>query len=71
MYEKIQKLLDENNLTAYKVSVETGISQTAFSNWKVGRTKPELKSLITLSKYFNVPIEYFTEGGAENDKTRT
>ena len=61
MYEKIQKLLDKENKTAYQVSIDTGISQTAFSNWKTGRTKPELKSLKKLSNYFNVPIEYFLE----------
>ena len=61
MYEKIQRLLDERKETAYQVSVATGISQTAFSNWKSGRTKPELGSLRILSKYFGVPLEYFLE----------
>lgn len=59
MYKRIQKLLDQENKTAYQVSIDTGISQTAFSNWKSGRTKPELESLKKLSAYFNVPIEYF------------
>lgn len=61
MYEKIQRLLDERKETAYQVSAATGISQTAFSNWKSGRTKPELGSLLILSKYFGIPIEYFLE----------
>ena len=61
MYKRIQKLLDQENKTAYQVSIDTGISQTAFSNWKAGRTKPELESLKKLSAYFNVPIEYFLE----------
>lgn len=65
MYEKIQKLLDENCETAYRVAAKTGISQTAFSNWKVGRTKPEIASLIKLSNYFDVPIEYFLEENAD------
>ena len=62
MYEKIQKLLTEKGETAYQVSIATGISQTAFSNWKAGRSKPELESLVSLSKHFGVPIEYFLEG---------
>lgn len=61
MYEKIQKLLDKNNETAYQASLATGISQTAFSNWKSERTKPEIESLKKLSKHFDVPIEYFLE----------
>lgn len=61
MYKKIQKLLKKHNKTAYQAAMETGISQTAFSNWKSGRTKPDLGSLYTLSKYFDVPIEYFLD----------
>lgn len=61
MYKKIQKLLEQESKTAYQVSMDTGISQTAFSNWKAGRTKPGLESLKKLSVYFNVPIEYFLE----------
>ncbi len=61
MYEKYQALLAEKNKTSYQVSKETGISQTAFSNWKSGRSEPSLESLSKLSKYFGVPIEYFLE----------
>ena len=61
MYEKYRALLDKENETSYQVSKETGISQTAFSNWKSGRSKPGLESLNKLSKYFGVPIEYFLE----------
>lgn len=61
LYEKYQVLLDRNNKTSYQVSKETGISQTAFSNWKTGRCAPSIESLRKLAKYFNVPIEYFTE----------
>ncbi len=61
MYEKYQALLAKENKTSYQVSKETGISQTAFSNWKTGRSEPGLESLSKLSKYFGVPIEYFLE----------
>lgn len=61
LYEKYKKLLDKSNKTSYQVAKETGISQTAFSNWKSGRSEPGLESLSKLSKYFNVPIEYFLE----------
>lgn len=65
LYEKYQALLDRNNKTSYQVSKETGISQTAFSNWKAGRCKPSLDSLQKLAKYFSVTIEYFAESGTE------
>jgi transcriptional regulator with XRE-family HTH domain len=61
LYEKYRALLDKSNKTSYQVSKETGISQTAFSNWKSGRSEPGLESLKKLSDYFGVSIEYFLE----------
>lgn len=61
MYEKYESLLLKNNKTSYQVSKDTGISQTAFSNWKNGRNEPNLDSLKKLARYFDVPIEYFLE----------
>lgn len=61
MYKKFQTLLDKTNKSTYQVSKETGISQTAFSNWKVGRSKPSVESLCKLAKYFGVSIDYFLE----------
>lgn len=61
MYEKFKALLDKTNKTTYQVSKDTGISQTAFSNWKSGRSEPGLESLKKLASYFNKPIEYFLE----------
>ena len=61
MYKKFTELLDKTNKTAYQVSKDTGISQTAFSNWKSGRSEPGLDSLKKLADYFNVSIEYFLE----------
>lgn len=61
MYKKFSELLDKTNKTAYQVSKDTGISQTAFSNWKAGRSEPGIESLKKLANYFDVPIEYFLE----------
>ena len=61
MYEKFIDLLNKTNKTAYQVAKDTGISQTAFSNWKTGRTKPNLESIKKIADYFGVPIEYFLE----------
>lgn len=61
MYEKFKALLDKTNKTTYQIAKETGISQTAFSNWKAGRSEPSLESLKKLASYFGKPIEYFLE----------
>ena len=57
LYKKFQALLEKKNKTVYPVSKETGISQTAFSNWKSGRSTPSIESLKKLSAYFEVAIE--------------
>lgn len=65
MYKKFQDLLDKTNKTTYQVAKDTNISQTAFSNWKSGRSGPSLESLRKLAKYFDVPIEYFLDKEGE------
>ena len=61
LYEKYQALLEKNNETSYQVAKKTGISQTAFSNWKAGRSEPNVDSLKKLADHFGVPMEYFLE----------
>lgn len=67
MYPKLSELMEQRGETAYQVSKATGISQTAFSNWKAGITRPSAKSLATLAKYFNVSMEYFMEEVRERE----
>lgn len=59
MYEKFVKLLEENNVTAYRVAKDTGISSVVFSEWKKGKSNPKVDKLKVLAKYFGVEIDYF------------
>lgn len=61
MYEKYVTLRDKRNVTDYRVSIDTGITKSTFSDWKSGRSKPKLDKLLILAKYFDVPVEYFAE----------
>ena len=61
MYEKYVALRDERNVTDYRVSVDTGITKSTFSDWKNGRSNPKFDKLLILAKYFDVPVEYFAE----------
>ena len=61
LYKKFQALLEKTDKTVYQISKETGISQTAFSNWKSGRSTPSLESLKKLLVYFGVAIEDLLE----------
>jgi transcriptional regulator with XRE-family HTH domain len=59
MYKRFAALLVKNNSTAYKVSKNTGITQTTLSNWKKGKSTPKIDKLMKLADYFDVSIEYF------------
>ena len=61
MYERIQRLLDERNMTPNQLSKEVDIAQSSLSDWKTGRSKPKVDKLQILAEYFDVPITYFTD----------
>ena len=59
MYEKYVELRNSKNLTDYRISEDTGIPKSTFSDWKSGRSKPKVDKLKILANYFGVSIEYF------------
>ena len=54
-----QKLLDERGATAYQVSKATGISTGSLTDWKKGRSSPNIENLQKIADYFGVTIDYF------------
>ncbi|MFR3686468.1 MAG: helix-turn-helix domain-containing protein [Enterococcus sp.] len=67
MYEVFEQLLQKYNVTSYKVSKETGVTQTALSNWKSGRSTPTTKTLQKIADYFGVTIDYLMTGEEKED----
>ena len=61
LYEKYVELRNSKNLTDYRISEDTGIPKSTFSDWKSGRSKPKIEKLKILANYFGVSIEYFLE----------
>ena len=61
MYEKYVELRDKKHVTDYRLSVDTGITKSTFTDWKSGRSKPKMDKLSILADYFGVSIEYFLE----------
>lgn len=59
-YEKFENLLNENNVTAYKVAKNTGLGFSFFTKWKQGKTTPKLVTLQKIADYFGVSVSYFT-----------
>lgn len=61
MYERYVELRDKKGVTDYRVSEDTGISRSTFTDWKNGRSQPKIDKLKILADYFGVSIEYFLE----------
>lgn len=59
MYEIFSELLQKYGVTPYKVSKETGVSQSTLSDWKRGVSTPKPDKLQKIADYFNVPLAYF------------
>lgn len=61
MYEKYVKLRNKKGVTDYRVSEDTKITKSTFSDWKSGRSNPKIDKLKIIADYFGVSIEYFLE----------
>lgn len=61
MYEKYVELRDSRGISDYRVSEDTGITRSTFSDWKNGRSSPKIEKLKILADYFGVDINYFLE----------
>ena len=59
-YVKYRDLRDKAGVTDYRVSMETGIPKSTFSEWKedsVRKSAPKVDKLAKLANYFGVAIE--------------
>lgn len=68
MYEIFEQLLLKKGITTYKISKDTGIAQSVFSNWKSGVSKPKQEKLRIIASYFDVTVDYLL--GTENEKEK-
>lgn len=59
MYKRYVELRENKGVTDYKVSLETGIPKSTFSEWKAGRSKPKIEKLKKIADYFGVTVDYF------------
>lgn len=57
--ENILRILEERNITAYRIAKDTGISESLFSKWK---EKPSSKvssgNLVLIADYLNCSVDY-------------
>ena len=64
-YNIFENLLTMNKTTVYRVSKDTGIAASTFSDWKSGRSVPKLDKIKIIAGYFDVPLEYMLTGDSD------
>lgn len=60
--KNIFKLMDNKGVTAYKLSKETGISESVISRWKSGEQSPSISSLVKVAHYFQCGLSELMKG---------
>ncbi len=56
MYKRFEELIEEKNITPYKVAKETGISTATISSWKQGKYTPKVDKLLKIADYLECDV---------------
>ncbi|WP_099205621.1 helix-turn-helix domain-containing protein [Scatolibacter rhodanostii] len=70
IYDRIEKLLQENKMSAYKLSKITGISTGLLSQWKGRSQNPSADKLQKVADCFGVSVDYLLTGEESTQKER-
>lgn len=60
--KNIFKMMDIQGVSAYKLSKETGISESVISRWRSGEQSPSVSSLIKVAHYFQCGLSELMKG---------
>lgn len=67
--ERYNKLVNESGLSARALAKAIGVSPAMITQWKTTNKLPNLNSVVLLSMYFNVSVDWIL--GIENENTRS
>ena len=56
--EKLYELRKKDSLSQEQLAERLGVSRQAVSKWESGKAVPESDTLISISEYFNVSLDY-------------
>ncbi len=56
-YFAFERLLKARGATVYRVSKETGIAASTFTDWKNGRSSPKAEKLLRIAAFFGVSLD--------------
>lgn len=54
--------MDKQGVSAYKLSKETGISESVISRWKSGEQSPSISSLVKVAHFFQCGLSELMKG---------
>lgn len=54
--------MDKKGVTAYRLSKETGISESVISRWKNGEQSPNVINLVKVAHYFQCGLSELMKG---------
>ena len=63
----LKRIRKKKGYSQLKVAMDLSISREAISYYENGQRNPDLEMLVTLSKYFNVSIDYLITGKEFNE----
>ena len=68
-YTYFEYLLKQTGTTVYRVSKETGIAASTFTDWKNGRSSPKADKLKRIAAFFGVSLDELLGGeGASSER---
>lgn len=62
LHERIYQLRKQKNMTQQDLADQLGVSRQAVSRWEMGTAKPELESLIVMSRIFGITVDELLTG---------
>jgi transcriptional regulator with XRE-family HTH domain len=58
-FRKLDALVNERDISFYKLISDLGLRRNIFSDWKSGRSMPKMDKMIKITTYFGVEPDYF------------
>ncbi|MFS0723871.1 helix-turn-helix domain-containing protein [Paenibacillus sp. 1P07SE] len=58
MYQIFERLLEEREITAYRVAKETGVTTATLTSWKQGKYTPKQEKLQKIADFFGVTVDF-------------
>lgn len=63
--QNLNRLMDENFISNYRLGKEISVHASTVANWRNGKQKPQLYHLGKIARFFNCPVEELIEEAQE------